>query len=66
MQDIQLQREPDIYVNVKYFHLKDRIDNNEIKIEYVASTVMLADILTKSLHGELFRKFRSMLRNVKM
>ena len=54
------------HINVKYFYLKDRIDNNEIKIEHVASTEMLADILTKPLHGELFRKFRSMLRNVKM
>ena len=54
------------HVNIRYFYIKDRIDKGEIKIEYVESSYMLADILTKPLHGKLFKKLRNVLRNIEI
>ena len=49
------------HINIRFFFLKDRIDANEIKISYKPTENMIADILTKPLQGNLFRKLRSLL-----
>ena len=49
------------HIHVRYFFLTDKIRSGEIKIEYTPTEEMLADILTKPLQGELFRKMRSEL-----
>ena len=51
------------HVNIKYFYLKDRIDNKEIQVEYLESEKMIADILTKPLQGTLFERLRKALCN---
>ena len=51
------------HVNVRYFFIKDRISAGEIKITYLPTTEMAADLLTKPLQGELFRKLRAKLLN---
>jgi hypothetical protein len=40
-----------------------RVNSNEISIEYMPTGEMLADILTKPLQGELFRRLRDRLLN---
>ena len=45
-------------INIRYFFIKDRIDNNELKIEYLPTKDMMADFFTKPLQGELFKKLR--------
>jgi hypothetical protein len=39
------------------------VNSNEISIEYMPTGEMLADILTKPLQGELFRRLRDRLLN---
>jgi hypothetical protein len=51
------------HINIRYFFLKDRIESKEIKIEFLPTECMIADILTKPLQGELFRIQRNKLLN---
>ena len=51
------------HINIRYFFLKDRVDAGEVRIIYTRTELMLADILTKPLQGELFRRMRSLLLN---
>ena len=54
------------HINLRYFWLKDRVESGEILIKYLPSEDMIADILTKPLQGELFRKLRAKLLNWSM
>ena len=54
------------HINVRYFFWKDRIDNCEINIKYIESENMVADILTKPLHGKKFRWLRNKLRKIEI
>ena len=49
------------HINIRYFFVKDRIENEEVKVEYCPSEDMLADFFTKALQGKLFLKFRSVI-----
>ena len=51
------------HVNIRYFFIKDRVESGEISIEYLPTESMIADILTKPLQGELFRRLRDALLN---
>jgi hypothetical protein len=51
------------HINIRYFFVKDRIDQGEIKVQYLPTEDMIADILTKPLQGVLFRKLRKQLLN---
>jgi hypothetical protein len=51
------------HVGIRFFFIKDRIDSGEIEVEHLGSESMVADILTKPLQGELFRKLRKLLLN---
>ena len=51
------------HIAIRFFFVSDRVNNNEIKLEYLETGDMLADILTKPLQGELFRKLRDRLLN---
>ena len=51
------------HIAIRYFFIKDRVDSKEIRIEYMRTGDMLADILTKPLQGDLFRRLRDMLLN---
>ena len=52
------------HVDIRYFFLHDRITTGDIAIIYLPITDMIADILTKPLQGELFRKLRKELLNI--
>ena len=49
------------HIAIRYFFVADRISTGEIKVEYMATGEMIADILTKPLQGNLFRKLRTTL-----
>ena len=51
------------HIAIRYFWLKERVDEGEIKIEHLATELMPANILTKPLQGEQFKTERFMLTN---
>jgi hypothetical protein len=51
------------HINLRYFFVKDRVDSGDIQIKYTPTGEMIADILTKPLQGELFRRLRKELLN---
>ena len=51
------------HINIRYFFIKDRVDNGELIIRYLPTDHMIADILTKPLQGTLFIKLRNLLLN---
>ena len=46
------------HINVRYFRIKDKIDEGEVKVEYLPTHLMVADFFTKLLVGSLFIKLR--------
>ena len=49
------------HIHIRYFFVKDRIDKNEVTIEYCPTLQMLADYFTKPLQGSLFNKLRKVI-----
>ena len=49
------------HISIRYFFVKDRVDQGEVKIEYKPTGEMVADILTKPLQGSLSAKRRDEL-----
>jgi uncharacterized protein YeaC (DUF1315 family) len=52
------------HINIRYFFIKDRVENNELQIKYCPTEEMLADILTKPLQGSQFYKLRNRMLNI--
>ena len=44
------------HIDIKYFFVKDRIDNRDVSISYCPTLNMLADFYTKATQGSLFEK----------
>ena len=42
------------HIKIRYFFITHYINNKEIVIEHMPTSLMLADVLTKPLHGTLF------------
>ena len=38
------------HIDIKYHVVKDRVQDQTIKIEHISTDLMLADLLTKGLH----------------
>ena len=51
------------HIHIRYFFVKDRVESGEVVIRYLPTEDMVADILTKPLQGDLFRKLRAKLLN---
>lgn len=51
------------HISIRYFFAKDRVESGDIAIEYMPTSEMIADIMTKPLQGQLFYKMRQMLMN---
>jgi hypothetical protein len=49
------------HIDIRYFWIKDRVENGELVIEYLATEKMIADVLTKPLSIELFNTLSSKL-----
>ena len=52
------------HVNIRFFFVRDRETNDEIRIEYKPTKQMVADIFTKALQGDLFVQLRNELMNI--
>ena len=46
------------HINVRYFFIKDKIENGDIEVIYCPTGEMLADYFTKPLQGKQFEQFR--------
>lgn len=52
------------HIHARYFYIKDKIDKDEIEIQYCPTEKMWADVNTKPLQGRSFRIMRSHLMNI--
>ena len=50
------------HIDIKYFWLKQQIDEKKVELLFCPTQEMIADIMTKSLPRESFQKFRSQIR----
>jgi KUP system potassium uptake protein len=51
------------HINIRYFFITDYIKDGALHVEYCPTEHMLADIFTKPLQGNAFRKFRDAILN---
>ena len=51
------------HVDIRYFFISEKIASGIIKLKYVPTKLMVADILTKPLQGKLLRDLRGNLMN---
>ena len=49
------------HIHIRYFWMKDRVDNKEVRVEYLPTHIMLADYFTKPLQGSQFRLLREFI-----
>ena len=49
------------HIDIKYHHIRDEVKRGEVKLEYCETTVMLADIMTKGLHGPRHKELTATL-----
>jgi hypothetical protein len=49
------------HIDVKYHYIRNCIDRKRVNLEYVRTTDMVADTLTKALPKPAFEKFRSLM-----
>ena len=54
------------HIDIRFHFIRERIERNEIKLQYISTRQMVADILTKALPREAFEKFREALGVVKV
>jgi hypothetical protein len=52
------------HFNVKFEYVKSLIDSGNMKVKYLSTTDMLADLLTKPLYGVVFRNLRNKIMNI--
>jgi hypothetical protein len=60
----QSNRERTRHIDIRYFFITDRIKRGDIQEIYKPTLEMMADIMTKPLTGNLFRKLRDQLLNI--
>jgi hypothetical protein len=49
------------HIRLRQYWIKDYVDRGELKVEYIPTADMRADILTKALQGSLFQRQRALL-----
>ena len=52
------------HINIRYFFIKQYLDNNTMTMEHCPATDMIADILTKPLQGYEFERLRDLLLGI--
>ena len=51
------------HIAVRYYFISDRIKSGEIVVQYLETSEMIADILTKPMVGAQFIRLRTLLLN---
>ena len=49
------------HIKLRYFFVKQYLDSGEFVLVHCPTDIMVADILTKPLHGDLFKRLRGLL-----
>ena len=49
------------HIHIRYFWIKDKVNNNEVRVQYLPTHIMLADYFTKPLQGSQFRLLRDFI-----
>jgi hypothetical protein len=49
------------HIDIRYFWIKDRVKEGNIRVRHCPTLQMLGDFFTKPLQGALFRKFRDVI-----
>ena len=49
------------HINVRYHFVRERLERGDIRVDYVRTDDQVADIFTKALSRDLFKKFRGKL-----
>uniref|UniRef100_A0AAV1TX81 Reverse transcriptase Ty1/copia-type domain-containing protein n=2 Tax=Peronospora matthiolae TaxID=2874970 RepID=A0AAV1TX81_9STRA len=49
------------HIDIKYHHIRDEVKRGEVKLKYCETAVMLADIMTKGLHGPRHKEMTTAL-----
>ena len=52
------------HIKIRYFFIKQLVDEKEIVVKYMPTEQMLADLLTKPLQGAKFVELRNKLMNI--
>lgn len=52
------------HIEVRYFYIKDRVANKEIRIEYCPTADMISDYFTKPTQGSLFLQQHNSIMNI--
>ena len=52
------------HINIRYFFIKEKIDNKEVKLVHMKTEDMLADFFSKPLQGSLFERMRDAILNI--
>ena len=52
------------HIDMRYFFITDRIEKQEVSVEYCPTEDMIGDFFTKPLQGAQFRKFRALILNL--
>ena len=52
------------HIDIQYFFIKDRVSNGDLRLVHLPTAEMTADILTKPLQGEAFKRHRSAILNL--
>ena len=52
------------HINIRYFFVKDRINQKELRIQHCGAQDMIGDFFTKPLQGALFYKYRRVIMNL--
>ena len=53
------------HISIRYFFVKDRVDEGEVDILYCPTHKMLADFFTKPLQGKQFKSFQDVIMGYK-
>ncbi len=54
------------HINVKYFHIKEKIEKNEVVLDHISTELMIADIHTKPLQGNLWMMMKLIWKMMKL
>ena len=49
------------HIDIKYHHIRVEVKRGEVKLQYCETAVMLADIMTKELHGPRHKEMTAAL-----
>ena len=52
------------HIDVRYFYIKEKLEQGTMELKYLPTGDMIADIFTKPLQGNTFYKLRGKLMNL--